>query len=85
MISSVLSDRGKRTVDLETFVVGCIKLRGAAKSVDLMDLSFDSKRAQRKTFLHLTKMASDQRSFEKAMNDRVASALVRQPGQIVNS
>jgi len=78
----VLSDRGKRPVDLETFVVGCIKLRGAAKSVDLMDLSFDHKRAQRKSFIHLNKMASDQRAFERSLNDKVANilALVEQIG-----
>jgi len=31
----VLSGRGKRLVDLDTFIVGCIKLRGAAKSMDI--------------------------------------------------
>lgn len=34
----ILSARGTRAVDIETFVVACIKLRGTAKSVDLMDL-----------------------------------------------
>lgn len=33
-----LSNRGQREVDIETFVVACIQMRGPAKSVDLMDL-----------------------------------------------
>eukprot|EP00929_Paragymnodinium_shiwhaense_P014857 TRINITY_DN12281_c0_g3_i1.p1 TRINITY_DN12281_c0_g3~~TRINITY_DN12281_c0_g3_i1.p1 ORF type:complete len:761 (+),score=146.88 TRINITY_DN12281_c0_g3_i1:81-2363(+) len=37
---SVLSRNGKQTVDLETFVVGCIKLRGAARSMDLMEFMY---------------------------------------------
>merc|ERR1719181_519984 len=36
----ILSDHGKRQVDIETFVVGCIKLKGQAKSMDLMDLVY---------------------------------------------
>merc|ERR1712167_419622 len=35
---TILSANGSRRVDLETFVIGCIKLRGMAKSMDLMDL-----------------------------------------------
>merc|ERR1719401_3271473 len=35
---NVLSSNGRRSVDLETFVVGCIKLRGLAKSMDLIEL-----------------------------------------------
>lgn len=35
---NILSACGKRPVDLETFVVGCIKLRGNAKAIDLQDL-----------------------------------------------
>ncbi len=34
---NVLAAGGKRTVDLEAFVVGCIKLRGNAKSIDMQD------------------------------------------------
>jgi len=41
----ILSNNGTRAVDLETFVVGCIKLRGMAKSMDLMDLIFAHKQA----------------------------------------
>jgi len=37
---AVLTNNGTKPVDLETFVVGCIKLKGAAKSMDLMDLMF---------------------------------------------
>jgi hypothetical protein len=34
----MLSGNGSKTVDLETFVVGCIKLKGLARSMDLLDL-----------------------------------------------
>jgi len=36
----VLSNHGNRPVNLETFVEGCIKLKGLAKSMDLMDLVY---------------------------------------------
>merc|ERR1712216_171688 len=35
---TALSSSGQSGFDLETFVVGCIKLRGYAKSIDLMHL-----------------------------------------------
>ena len=35
---SILSSGGKRQVDLESFVVACIKMRGSARSMDLFDL-----------------------------------------------
>jgi len=35
---SMLSCRGKYTVDVDTFVNGCIKLKGAARSMDLQGL-----------------------------------------------
>jgi len=41
----VLSSQGQRPVDLEAFVVGCIKLKGSAKSMDLLDLVYAHKRA----------------------------------------
>merc|ERR1712217_592270 len=44
----ILSGNGRRTVDIETFVVGCIKLKGTAKSMDLMDLMYSHKRAATK-------------------------------------
>lgn len=34
----VLSSGGKFLVDIDTFVIGCIKLKGFAKSMDLLDL-----------------------------------------------
>lgn len=42
---AILSDGGRRSVDLETFVVGNIKLRGMARSMDLVDLLTSHKRA----------------------------------------
>jgi len=41
----ILSNHGTNAVDLEAFVVGCIKLRGMAKSMDLMDLMYAHKNA----------------------------------------
>lgn len=43
----VLSDYGKRQVDLETFVIGCTKLKGLAKSMDLMDLLNEHRQASK--------------------------------------
>merc|ERR1712232_1201759 len=40
---SILSAGGNRSVDVETFVIGCIKLKGYAKSMDLMDLTIQQK------------------------------------------
>eukprot|EP00929_Paragymnodinium_shiwhaense_P014853 TRINITY_DN12281_c0_g1_i1.p1 TRINITY_DN12281_c0_g1~~TRINITY_DN12281_c0_g1_i1.p1 ORF type:complete len:785 (+),score=156.73 TRINITY_DN12281_c0_g1_i1:134-2356(+) len=37
---AALSRNGEQPVDLETFVVGCIKLRGSARSMDLMELMY---------------------------------------------
>lgn len=39
VVFDVLSNGGHQSVDLESFVVGCIRLRGNAKSVDLISLS----------------------------------------------
>merc|ERR1712039_1048728 len=36
---------GNRPVDLETFVVGCIKLQGMARSMDLMDVMLSQRKA----------------------------------------
>jgi len=41
---NILSANGARQVDLETFVVGCIKLRGMAKSMDMMDVLISQRR-----------------------------------------
>eukprot|EP00929_Paragymnodinium_shiwhaense_P101787 TRINITY_DN6497_c0_g1_i1.p1 TRINITY_DN6497_c0_g1~~TRINITY_DN6497_c0_g1_i1.p1 ORF type:complete len:775 (-),score=128.36 TRINITY_DN6497_c0_g1_i1:227-2551(-) len=40
-----LSNNGARAVDLETFVVGCIRMRGPAKSIDLLELIFNEREA----------------------------------------
>jgi len=56
-----ISDRGKRLVDMDTFVVGCIKLKGPAKSVDVVDLKYCHKKsyaAQRKNSIELHEMAT---------------------------
>lgn len=44
---SALSSRGRHPVDLDTFVVGCIKLKGLAKSMDLLELMENHKQVSR--------------------------------------
>jgi len=44
---SMLSCRGRYTVDLDTFVVGCMKLKGYARSMDLQGLIATQKRTTR--------------------------------------
>ena len=50
----ILSGGGERVVDLETFVVGCIKLRGVAKSMDLMEVLITQQRVseEQSRFVH---------------------------------
>lgn len=43
----MLSCHGKYQVDAETFVVGCLKLKGTASSLDLQGLIVSQKRALR--------------------------------------
>lgn len=49
---SVLSEHGEIAVDIEAFVVGCIKLRGLSKRMDMIDLMKSHKR-----------MAEEQKDF----------------------
>jgi len=69
----VLSDRGHRAVDIETFVVGCIKMRGPARSVDLVDLSNSWQRghAANRLVLHdLNSRIADLRTYDQqVLND----------------
>merc|ERR1712050_69807 len=44
---NIISGNGKYPVDVETFVVGCIKLKGLAKSIDLLGLIHLQKKATR--------------------------------------
>jgi len=55
----ILSEHGKIPVNCDTFVVGCIKLKGMAKSMDLMDLVYSFRRntAQQEEFAIQTKQA----------------------------
>lgn len=50
----ILTSNGARSVDLETFVIGCIKLRGTAKSVDVIELLQEMKRftKEHEDFVH---------------------------------
>lgn len=48
----ILSAHGQKAVDIDTFVIGCIKLRGFAKRMDMIDVMMTHKRT-----------AEDQREF----------------------
>jgi len=66
-----ISDRGRRSVDMETFVVGCIKLKGAAKSVDLLDINYTQKKANafaKKSSTDLHGMVADQHETCKGLH-----------------
>lgn len=43
---NILSGEGTRSVDLETFVVGAIKLKGMARSLDVVDMVIAQRRGQ---------------------------------------
>jgi len=70
----VLSERGKCPVDLESFVVGCIKMKGAARSLDLMDLAHTQKKAHKTQHLEnkrLHKMVVEQGLSQQSMAEEV--------------
>merc|ERR1712232_1308426 len=53
---SILTGNGIRKVDLETFVVGCIKLRGTATSMDMQDC-----------LMTIRQIVKDQKQLQKYM------------------
>jgi len=71
----VLSDSGKRSVDIATFVVGCIKLRGPAKSIDLADLASSNKRAHKEQRQGFGRIADLQKTanLQKSADEKQAS------------
>merc|ERR1712137_11009 len=48
----LLSNEGNHPVDIDTFVVGCIKLKGHAKSMDLVSLAYAHQREMQTTRGH---------------------------------
>ena len=40
----LLTSHGKHPIDRDSFVIGCIKLRGSVKSVDMIDWVYDFRR-----------------------------------------
>jgi len=64
---ALLSDGGKKEVDLETFVTGCIRMKGPAMSVDIQDLR--SK---------LDKRIEDNRTFRQQLDKRLEEVVNRQ-------
>mmetsp|Transcript_40100 Transcript_40100/g.114614 ORF Transcript_40100/g.114614 Transcript_40100/m.114614 type:complete len:669 (+) Transcript_40100:3-2009(+) len=63
---AVLSNNGAQRVDLETFVIGCIKLKGVAKSMDMMDQCIRQRNAIEAT-------RREQRRFEAACKTEFAA------------
>lgn len=59
---TILSHRGKSSVDLDTFVAGCIKLGGLARSMDVMDVVNTS-----------TKLLEDQQALSSYVADQFAA------------
>jgi len=71
-----ISDRGRRTVDMETFVVGCIKSKGAANNVDLMGVNYTQKKssaALQKTTLELHEMVVVQQKSSLELHEMVTN------------
>eukprot|EP00929_Paragymnodinium_shiwhaense_P080428 TRINITY_DN41943_c0_g2_i4.p1 TRINITY_DN41943_c0_g2~~TRINITY_DN41943_c0_g2_i4.p1 ORF type:complete len:104 (+),score=27.58 TRINITY_DN41943_c0_g2_i4:168-479(+) len=46
----VLDEDGTRFIDLEEFVFGCLRLRGAAKALDVAKLHYDGQRLKAKLY-----------------------------------
>eukprot|EP00929_Paragymnodinium_shiwhaense_P055433 TRINITY_DN2776_c0_g1_i1.p1 TRINITY_DN2776_c0_g1~~TRINITY_DN2776_c0_g1_i1.p1 ORF type:complete len:759 (+),score=121.04 TRINITY_DN2776_c0_g1_i1:37-2277(+) len=42
---AILSENGTRPVDMKTFVIGCLKLQGAARSMDLLEMMIHQRSA----------------------------------------
>lgn len=79
----VLSHNGSLKVDLETFVVGCIKLRGQAKQVDVLSVLQLSKQIHKKidacySVLHMGKTLDEpsRRKCEDTAEDIYAGKLL---------
>jgi len=70
------SDNGKHAVDLETFVHSCIKLRGTAKSTDLM-LCLHEQAKIRKDVNHVKKQREEDNYESRHRSDSIWHALQR--------
>eukprot|EP00929_Paragymnodinium_shiwhaense_P000037 TRINITY_DN10010_c0_g1_i1.p1 TRINITY_DN10010_c0_g1~~TRINITY_DN10010_c0_g1_i1.p1 ORF type:complete len:670 (-),score=116.60 TRINITY_DN10010_c0_g1_i1:337-2346(-) len=55
-IFRLLDQDSSGTVSMEEFVVGCMRLRGYAKTLDVISSNYDMERCQRKTFDKLHKL-----------------------------
>lgn len=60
LLFDILSGKGKYTVDIETFIIGCIRLKGPAKSIDVVDVAITQRRN-----------TGEQRSFARWSLDRL--------------
>merc|ERR1719329_1590792 len=75
VVFDVLSNSGRQSVDLESFVVGCIRLRGSAKSADLISLSIAQKKLAKSCelqFQHLRNLLSSMVAALAASNGEAA-------------
>jgi len=66
----ILSDEGQHLVDLETFITGCIKMRGTAKSMDLLGLVQLQTKEIRSHSLFREQAKADSDLFRQYLDDR---------------
>jgi len=78
----LLDADGSMELEIEEFVIGCMKLKGAAKAVDMETLLRENKRMMQRTKRQIAQLASHfDQSLQCALNDR----RILQQGLITNS
>jgi len=73
----ILSGNGRVPVDLETFVIGCIKLRGQARSVDLVQLLTEHRRTAVESAEGLRLCLTSLMEIEHVLHDALPDSLRR--------
>merc|ERR1712032_1498834 len=68
----ILSANGQRLVDLETFVVGCVKLKGQARSVDMMDILITQRQLEAEQRLLAKRLEEKMDIVQHAVAERVS-------------
>lgn len=74
VLLDVLTGSGRTEVDIESFVVGCIKLRGQARTVDLLTLGEKLKRAMRDDDSFRKQMLGEIRAVKHAVEENFGVA-----------
>merc|ERR1712216_846044 len=71
----LLDIEGTGTVDVDDFIMGCLRLRGAAKAIDLATLMSETRRLRREWRMHME-------TFQELMRSRLpTSSTQRLQGQ----